>query len=432
MKENSYYVRGARVVDPAIGRDETGDLFIREGRIDPLPDSVPPDALLIDAHGLVAVPGLLDLHVHFRDPGNEAAETVASGSAAAARGGFTSVVVMPNTRPPLDRPSAVEAMQRRAAACGLVDVFPTACLTRERSGSEPADLAAMAGSAVAFTDDGATPADEDVLRRAMHAAADLGKPVLDHAVDPDIAAAGVIREGTASRRLDLPGIPAEAEERAIERDMRLCRETGCRIHIQHVSTHNGIEQIRRAQRDGLPVSGEATPHHLALCDEDIPGDDPSFKMNPPLGTAADRDALINAVVDGTIAVLATDHAPHDEKSKSGGFRHAAFGVVGLETAVGVTYDILVRSGRLPLDKWVALWTTGPAAVLGFSPPSLSTGSRANITLLALDTPWTVESAEFKSLSRNTPFQGQALHARAIYTFHRGDLVWNQRHFAASP
>lgn len=422
MIPDTCHIRNVRIIDPAAGRDQTADLFWRDGRIVPVPRAGAPAALCIDGQGLTAVPGLLDLHVHFREPGNAAAETVASGSAAAACGGFTSVVAMPNTVPPLDRLSSVEALRARGEACGLVDVLPTGCLTRQRAGDEPADLAAMSPAVVAFTDDGSTPHDEDVLRRCMRAAQALGKPVLDHAVDAALAGAGVVREGDASRRLKLAGIPAAAEERAVERDIRLSGQTACRIHIQHVSTRGGLEQIRAARRKGLPVSGEVTPHHLALCDADIPGDDPAFKMNPPLGTADDRQALLEAVTDGTITALATDHAPHDRKTKSGGFRNAAFGVIGLETAVGVTYDVLVRSGRISVDAWIALWTTGPAAVLGLAPPSLAEGSPANVTLLAIDMPWTVRAAAFASRSRNTPFEGWTLPARAAYTFRHGRMT----------
>ena len=415
-----WFIQGARIIDPATRRDETGDLLIREGRIHASASPVPRGARRIDARGLAAVPGLLDLHVHFREPGNPAAESVATGSAAAARGGFTAVVVMPNTAPPLDRPARIRTLLRQAASCGRVEVLATGCLTQERAGNERADLAAMADLVVAFTDDGSTPGAEAVMRKAMLAARSLGKPVLDHALDPTLAGTGVIREGAVSRRLGLPGIPEEAEALAVERDIRLCEETGCRVHIQHVSTRAGARRICEARQRGLPVSAELTPHHMALCDEDIPGDDPAFKMNPHLGTADDREALLDALVSGGIRALATDHAPHDEKSKSGGFRDAAFGVIGLETAVGVTHSVLVRSGRVSLADWVALWTVGPAAVLGLPPPSLQPGCAANVTLLALDEPWTVRASEFGSRSRNTPFEGRTLYARAAYTFRNGN------------
>jgi dihydroorotase len=413
-------IRNARVMDPANGRDSIADLGIVNGRIAD-PAALRNRALVeIDASGLVAVPGLIDLHVHFREPGDPQAETVASGSRAAARGGFTTVVAMPNTAPPIDTAERVREQQALARAAGLVRVLSSGCLTRERQGRVLADMADMAAAgAAAFTDDGAVVPDRALMKKAMRHAAALRLPVMDHALDPELAGNGVMHDGEAACRLKLPGIPSAAETAMVERDIALCRETGCAIHIQHVSAAASVDRIREARRLGLPVSGEATPHHLLLCDTDIPGDDANFKMNPPLRTAEDREALLNAVADGALQAFATDHAPHTAVAKSQGMRDAPFGVIGLETAVPVTYTACVLSGRMSLMEWIRRWTTGPAAILRMPPPSLAPGQPADLTLLSLDMPFTVGKSRFASRSSNCPFLGMTLTGRAVKTFFSG-------------
>ncbi len=414
------YIRGAR----HLGAEAPEPLCIRDGRLVEAPPAPPPDARVIEADGLFAVPALIDLHVHLREPGDEAAETVTSGTRAAAAGGFGRVVCMPNTRPPLDRPELVRATIARAAEAGFAQVLPAACLTRDRAGGEPADLAALAeAGATAFTDDGSTVADDATMRAAMTAAARLGRPVFDHAQDPAAERSGVLHEGAASRRLGLPGIPAEAEVRVVARDLALARETGCALHIQHLSTAGAVALLREARAAGLPVTAEATPHHLAFCDEDIPAGDTNYKMNPPLRSAADREALLEAVADGTIACLATDHAPHTAAAKARGFREAPFGVVGLETAVGATWTALVRAGRLRPEDWLRRWTEGPARVLGLPPPELAPGAPADLALLDLETPWTVDPARFLSRSRNTCFAGRTLVGQCRLTVRAGRVAW---------
>jgi len=424
--QDTWLIHGGRLIDPVAGSAAMGDLYIEEGTIRDMPSPLPPGTPCIDASGLTVAPGLIDLHVHLREPGNEEAETVASGVRAAARGGFTVVVAMPNTNPPLDTPQRVAELLARAARSGPTRVLPAPCITQGRQGHALADLAALDDAgAVAFTDDGMTVADDEIMAAAMRLAAELHRPIMDHAQDPALARGGVMREGPAADRLSLPGMPAEAEIRTVRRDVRLSEQTGCPVHLQHLSTAQAAQTVREARRRGLRVSAEATPHHLTLCDEDILEPDPNMKMNPPLGTAQDSEALTQAVADGTIEALATDHAPHREAHKSKGFLGAPFGVVGLETAVPVTYTHLVKSGRMDLLEWLRRWTVGPARILGLPAPSLAPGTRADVALLDLESEVTVRPDSFLSLSRNTPFAGRSYTGHAVKTFAAGIVTWDE-------
>ncbi|MBU1694488.1 MAG: dihydroorotase [Verrucomicrobia bacterium] len=417
-------IRGARLLDPARGRDEPGDLYILNGRFAEPPPAPPPGAEVIEAAGLVAAPGFIDLHVHLREPGDEDAETIETGCRAAVRGGRTTVVAMPNTRPPMDTPDRVAGLIRRAEEIGLCRVLPAACITRGRAGGTLAPLAELAAAgACAFTDDGSTVPSDDVMRRAMEQAAALSRPILDHAQAQDLERRGVMHEGLYSARWGLPGIPSAAEVDIVRRDIRLARETGGHLHIQHVSAAESVELLRRARAEGLPVSGEVTPHHLALTDADVRPDDARWKMNPPLRGKADRAALVRAVEEGVIGVLATDHAPHTAAAKARGFREAPFGVIGLETAVGVTYTRLVVNGRMSALDWVRCCTVGPARVLGLPDPALAPGAPADLVLLDLDSERTVSAGEFRSKSRNTPFEGWRVKGRAVRTFLGGRTVF---------
>jgi dihydroorotase len=421
-----FLIKGARILDPVTQKDALGDLYIERGVFAPVPAILPPGAVVVEADGLVAVPGFVDLHVHLREPGHEAAETVESGCLAAARGGFTTIVAMPNTNPPLDTPAQVEALMQRAAAVNLGRVLPAPCITRARAGDEVADLVALGkAGAVAFTDDGCTVARDEVLEKAMREAGRLQIPVMDHALDSRLAAQGVMHEGKYSRALGLPGIPAEAETVIVARDIQLARATGCAMHIQHVSAAGSVELIRAARKEGLPVSGELTPHHLALTDACVEAARPEcHKMNPPVRSEVDRAALVEGIVDGTLSCFATDHAPHTAATKAKGFLAAPFGVVGLETAVGVTYTLLVKKGLMSALDWVARWTVEPARILGRPAPSLAEGAPADLVLLDLKNEWVVNAAEFSSKSRNTPFDGWPLIGCAIKTFCAGRLIWS--------
>lgn len=422
----SIYIRGGRIIDPSANTNEIKDLFIKDGVVSPLPLSIPSDAELIDAERLVIAPGLIDVHVHLREPGGEDAETIETGSRAAARGGFTTIVAMPNTKPPLDTPERVAWVKKRAEEIGFVRVIPSACITTGRDGRDVADLKALAAAgAGVFTDDGSTVSSDETMKRAMTLATALNIPIMDHAQDREMEKDGVMHEGEFSEHWKLPGIPSEAEIQIIRRDIDLARRTGCAVHIQHVSTKEGVALIRDARARGLKVSGELTPHHLALADADVKADDANFKMNPPLRSKADREALIDGIVDGFLQAFATDHAPHTATAKAKGFLRAPFGIVGLETAVGVTFTELVVTGLMDLGTWIHRWTTGPARVLGLPDPSLKPGTPASIALLDLGSKWTVCAQKFMSKSRNTPFEGRELTGRAIRTIYRGKTVWQE-------
>ena len=402
-------LRGVRLLDPAAGRDETADLFCAGGRLAAAPA---PGAPEFDGAGLLAMPAAVDPHVHFREPGGEDAETVASGLAAAARGGFGTVVAMPNTTPPLDTPARVrEQLALAAAARSPVRLLVAGCCTEGRAGRAVAPLEDLAAAgAVAFSDDGAMVADDAVMRETMRRAEALGLPVMDHAVVP--ALQGAVRDGALARSLGLRAFPDEAETRAVARDLALAAETGAHVHLQHLSAGASAGLVSAARAHGVRVSAEATPHHLLLACEEIPGDDANWKMNPPLGTRADRARLRAAVLDGTVDCFATDHAPHPAAAKARGFADAPFGVIGLETALAATWEAMVaQAGMAPLD-WCARWTLGPAAALGLPAPALAPGAPARVALLRL-APWTVQAADFASKSRNTPMTGRTFPLRPV-------------------
>ena len=348
--------------------------------------------------------GFRDVHVHFRDPGVPEAETRATGAAAAAAGGFVCVTTMPNTTPAGDSVAWLrEQIEDRSLP---VRIAPAACITKGRLGREVADLERLAeAGAAAFTDDGSFVADENVMREAMRRAAALGRPVMQHAVVPSLLGGGVIRDCPVARKFNLPVMPPEAETEAVRRDIALCRETGCALHIQHISCAGTVELIRAAQREGLPVTGEATPHHLLFACEDIPGNDANWKMAPPLGNRDDRATIRAAVKDGTLGLFATDHAPHPAAAKKGGFVGTANGIVGLETAVAVTYHVMVEEEGMDVNEWAKRWTEGPAHLIGEEPDGE--------TVIDLQANRTVDPAAFKSLSRNMPYAGLTFSAWPI-------------------
>lgn len=419
---DSYLLRGGRVLDPVTGEDAVRDLFIRDGLF---VEQAPAGACVIDAKDCLVTPGFIDLHVHLREPGGEENETIETGSRAAARGGFTTIVAMPNTKPPHDTPETVAYVKRRGEEVGLARVLPTGAITVGRKGRELTNLAALAGAgAVAFTDDGSTVQDDLLMRRAMDVTRDLGRVLMDHAQDNLIERqGGVMHEGACSRRFGLPGIPTHAEEKIIRRDCELAETTGCAVHIQHVTSAAGAALIRAARAHGLRVTGELTPHHLVLCDEDIDPANANFKMNPPLRSRADRAALVQAVCEGTLSCFATDHAPHSADKKARGFLKGPFGIVGLETAIGLTYTALVASGLMNLRDWLHRWTVEPARILSLPPPALAAGARADLVVIDTVTPWAVRPNELVTKSHNTPFGGRILQGRAVATFCGGRLTW---------
>ena len=421
-------ITGAQRFLPGKGKAGDEPLFIAAGKIRPVPPQLPRKLAVVDASGLVIVPALVDLHVHLREPGMEEAETIASGTMAAAAGGFGAVAAMPNTHPPVDSPRLLEMLRSRAARQAATEVFFTACLTLGREGKTPTRIEQLARcGAAAFTDDGRTVQDDRLTEEIMQRVKGVGLSVWDHAEKAG-GHGGVVHEGEVSRRLGLPGIPREVETEMIARRIELCRRTGCRLHIQHVSTAEGVKLIEEARRLGLPVSGEVTPHHLALCEDDITGPDPRFKMNPPLRSRGDRDALRRGVREGVIQAFATDHAPHTVESKSRGMHAAPFGVVGLETAVGVTYTVMVVEEGMSVAEWLARWISGPREVLGLAEPTLAVGENADVVVLDLEREWMVDSTRFLSRSRNTPFEGRRLRGRAVLNIHRGRIIWCEEGF----
>jgi dihydroorotase len=445
---------GGRIIDPAspagqaptgqAGRDEVGDLVIEGGRIarvgpagklGPAPGGQADRT--IDCRGRIVSPGFIDLHVHFREPpvaraasrvgGADLAalpETVETGAAAAVGGGFTTVCAMPNTDPPMDCAEAVAYYIRRGRETGLARVLPIGAMTRRRAGREPADLDAMkAAGAVAFSDDGSDVDDAKVFEAVLRRAATIGAVAICHCEDARLAAGGVLQDGPLALALGLPGIPAEAEEVAVERACRLARATGCRVHVCHVSTAGAVESLRRAKSAGAPVTAEATPHHLALTHEALRGRESVFKVSPPLRSASDVAAVIEGVRDGTIDCLATDHAPHTAAAKAKGLVAAPFGMIGLESALPVYVKALVEPGILNWPALIARLTVHPAHILGLTAGTLAMGAAADVTVIDPDEQWVINPARFASRARNCPFAGWKVKGRVKQTLVGGRVVY---------
>ena len=417
------WIQGGRILDPATGRDEIGDLFFDGGRIAKLPDAPPANCEIVDASGQVITPGFWDIHVHLREPGNDAAETVETGSRAAAHGGFTTIVAMPNTHPALDTPELVNQIIEKGRSAGYARVLTTACITKDRAGKVLAPLAELADAgAIAFTDDGSTVPSPELMRRGMEEARTLNRLIMDHAQDSVMERRGVMHQGLYSQKYGLPGIPSEAETSIVKRDAELAEETGAAIHIQHITAGGSIDILRDAQARGVRISAEISPHHLALTDADVDPTNANYKMNPPLRSTTDRDRLMEGLLEHVVDVFATDHAPHTAAAKQKGWLEGPFGVVGLETAIGVTFTLLVKTGKMDVMEWVRRWTMRPASLLGMQPPALSVGSRADVVMLDLEEQWTVDPNQFHSNSLNTPFTGWALTGRAAQTWLEGQAT----------
>ncbi|MFH1003098.1 MAG: dihydroorotase [Chloroflexota bacterium] len=433
----SLLIRNGRIIDPAQGRDDTGSLLISGGKIARLETgdkiAAPPGAEVIDAAGQVVCPGFIDLHCHLRQPGFEDKETIATGTAAAARGGFTTVCAMPNTDPPLDSQSAVDYVKAVAAREGLVRVLPIGCISRGRQGEELAGMGELAGAGViGFSDDGQPVMDSFLMRQAMDYSLALGRPIIDHCEDTSLSRGGQMNESIVATRLGLPGMPAAAEEVMVARDIALARLTGARLHVAHVSTAGSVQLIRQAKETGVRVTAEVTPHHLTLTEERVIGYDTKAKVNPPLRTEADIEALVQGLADGVIDAIATDHAPHTEVDKLCEFGLAAFGISGLETALGSLMG-LVHAGRLSLNTLIARLTAGPAAILGKDfgrLGALAVGAPADVTIFDPDAEWVVDTGAFASKGRNTPLAGERLKGRVTATIVGGRLVYNGENTAA--
>jgi dihydroorotase len=428
MSTAAVLIRGGRLIDPTAGVDAEADVLVRNGVVAEVGADLRPegDAEVFDARGLIVAPGFIDLHVHLREPGQRHKETIASGTAAAAAGGFTSVCAMPNTDPVNDLPAITRWMLQPERGA-VVNVFPIAAATVGSAGQALTDFAALhREGAVAFTDDGKPILHEGLMREALMRSAALGVPVVQHAEDTRLTIACSMHDGPYAFRLGLRGMPAEAESQIVWRDIDLAHETGGHLHIAHISTAQGVEAVRAAKRRGVRATCEVTPHHLALIDEDVGVYDTNFKMNPPLRSRSDREALLQAVADGIIDAIATDHAPHAVFEKQVEFDRAAFGVTGLETALGLAVRLLHRERGVALARIVELFTAAPARVLGGpleSRGTLNAGSIADITIFDPAKTWKFDPAQSRSKSRNTPFAGWELVGKVVATLVSGAFVY---------
>jgi len=414
------FLKGGLVLDPSSGREAKGDVLIRDGKI---ADGKPTkDAQVIPVDGCVVTPGLIDPHVHLREPGQSAKETIATGTAAAVAGGFTSVIAMPNTSPVADGPNTIAWMKQRARETGVANVFPTGTISIGQKGEQLAPIGSLRqAGVVAITDDGHCIQSAELMRRALEYARMFDLPVLDHCEDRSLSAGGVMNEGKWSRILGLPAWPGIAEEVIVSRNVLLAELTGARVVCQHMSTAGSIRILRDAKKRGIPIEGEASPHHMTLTDDCVEGYDTSFKMNPPLRTKADVEEVKRGVVDGTIRFLATDHAPHCSYEKEVEFDEAPFGVVGLETAVGIYLTELVHSGLMPLREVVDRMSFFPGKYFQLGRGTLAVGAVADVTVLDIGRTWSVKKAEFRSLGKNTPFEGRELKGRAVFTIVDGKI-----------
>lgn len=420
-------LRGGRVIDPARGLDEVLDVLLADGvvaRIGRALDA-PEGADIRTVGGLVVAPGLIDVHVHLREPGGEHKETIATGARAAAAGGFTAVCAMPNTDPPVDDPASVGYVRAAGLRAGGARVYPTGAVSVGQAGERLAEIGEMVeAGAVAVTDDGRPVSDAGLMRLALEYSMAFGIPVASHCEEKGLSRGGSMNEGIISTRLGLTGIPNAAEDVMIARDLMLAELTGGRLHVQHVSTAGGVAMIREARARGVTVTAEATPHHLTLTDEAVDGYDTNAKMNPPLRTAADVEAVRSGLADGTLDVLATDHAPHHYDEKEQAFDDAPFGIVGLETAFGICMTALVENGVLTLPELIRRMSTNPARAFNLPGGTLAEGGVADVTVLDPAAAWTVDPARFYSKSRNTPFAGWSLRGRAALTIVGGAVAFD--------
>jgi dihydroorotase len=424
-------IKGGRIIDPSQKIDEVASLLVAEGKIAWRGKGEPPksDYEVLDAKGMVVCPGLIDLHCHLREPGYEEKETIASGTKAAARGGFTTVCCMPNTNPPLDNQAAISFVKSKAAAEGTIRVLPIGCISRDRKGKELAEMGELAAAgAIAFSDDGEPVLSSYIMRQALDYSRAFGLPVIDHCEDTVLTEGGQMNEGVLSAKLGLRGIPNAAEDIMVARDLALAQLTGGRLHIAHVTTEGAVELIRRAKEKGINVTAEATPHHLTLTEERVIGYNTNAKVNPPLRTERDIEALIKGLNDNTIDIIATDHAPHTEGDKLVEFALAPFGISGLETALGSLMG-LVHSQKISLTTLIAKLTLEPARILGGKQGKLGTlavGAAADVTIFDPEREWVVDTKDFASKGRNTPLAGEKLKGKVIATVYQGKIVYKDK------
>jgi dihydroorotase len=427
MSPRPILLKGGRVIDPSQGIDDVRDVLLVEGAVAGVAREIsPPEGTeILPVDGLVVCPGLVDVHVHLREPGGEHKETIATGARAAAAGGFTAVCAMPNTDPPIDDPAAVGFVFAEGVRAGAARVFPVGAISVGLKGERLTEVGEMVDAgAVAITDDGRPVSDAGLMRLALEYAQTFGIPVATHSEELSLSRGGSMNEGLVSSRLGLTGIPCIAEEAMIARDLLLAEYTGGRLHIQHVSTRRGVAMIREAKARGVAVTAEATPHHFTLTEEAVDGYRTNAKMNPPLRTAADVEAVREGIADGTLDTIATDHAPHHYDEKEQAFDDAPFGIVGLETALGLAITELVDRGVISLPQLVERMSCAPARAFRLPGGTLRIGSPADVTVFDPSAEWVVDPARFLSKSRNTPFGGWRLRGLPRYTLVGGRIVWS--------
>ena len=420
-------IKNGRVIDPASHTDRVADVLIVDGRIAGVaPNLSSPNAEVFDAGGMIVAPGFIDIHVHLREPGFEHAETIETGARAAAAGGFTSICCMPNTQPVNDNATVTSYIVERARKFAVTNVFPIGAITKNSAGEELSAIGSMkAAGVVAISDDGRPVMNARVMRRAMEFARSFDLPVIDHCEDLNLSAGGDMHEGYESVRLGLRGIPASSEDVMVARDILLAEATGARFHVAHISTRNAMAMVAYAKQHGLPVTCEATPHHFALTDAQMLPYDSNFKMKPPLRTACDAGAVVDGIVAGAVDAIATDHAPHAGSEKMQEFEKCPFGIIGLETALGLALEHLVHTGKISLARLIELLTTGPARVLHLDRGTLRVGAPADVTIFSTDLEWTYDVNQSFSKSRNSPFDGHTFRGGPMATIVDGAMVWRR-------
>ncbi|HEX5431476.1 MAG TPA: dihydroorotase [Bryobacteraceae bacterium] len=419
-------IKNGRVIDPASGQDSVADVWIEDGIIRGMGANLeaPAGAEIFDATGLVVAPGFIDMHVHLREPGYEHAETIETGSRAAAAGGFTSICAMPNTAPVNDSATVTSYIVEKARRHAVVNVFPIGAVTKGSKGEELAEIGSMReAGAVAISDDGQPVMNARVMRRAMEFARSFGMPVIDHCEDLHLSAGGDMHEGLPSVRLGLRGIPGCSEDVMVARDILLAELTGARYHVAHISSRHSVEMVGFAKARGLAVTAEATPHHLSLADSDMRPYDSNYKMKPPLRSPCDVNAVAQGIERGAIDAIATDHAPHAGSEKMQEFEKCPFGIIGLETALGVALEKLVHSGKIGLPRMVELFTTGPARILGLDRGTIAPGTAGDVTIFSTDREWTYDVNKSFSKSRNSPYHGKKFRGGPVASVVKGEIVW---------